>query len=73
LFKQGERSGSGWAPAKSEHISRQYPLNCPLDRISALAATATRLAATNDTLQERLINSAMQSATCRYDASSPKI
>jgi NTE family protein len=56
-FSNGDRSGTYWA-ARSD--IRNYPapgtLPCPIEKTTELAAVPTRLAALDETVQERLIN-----------------
>jgi NTE family protein len=57
LFERGERSGAYWGIRQDvKTYFPDYPLACPFDRTTALAATPTRLAAMDNGLQERLIN-----------------
>ncbi len=57
LFEAKERKGCYWGIRQA---SSTYPapgaLPCPPDKTAALAATATRLRAMDNTLQERLVN-----------------
>jgi NTE family protein len=57
LFEQKERKGSYWGIRQDiRTYFPQYPLPCPFDHTTALAATPTRLASMESALQERLIN-----------------
>lgn len=57
LFEQKERKGSFWSIRQDMRTYFQdYPFPCSIDRTTELAATPTRLAKMDDTLQERLIN-----------------
>ena len=57
LFQQKERKGSYWGIRQDvATYFTNYPLACPLNRTTELAATPTRLAKMDDTLQQRLIN-----------------
>lgn len=57
-FVRGERDGAYWGIRSHPENFGPPPgsLPCPLERIAALAATPTRLAAMDELLQERLIN-----------------
>lgn len=57
LYEQGERKGCYWGIRQNvATYFPLYPLPCPFARTLELAATPTRLAFMDDTLQERLIN-----------------
>lgn len=57
LYQQRERKGCYWGIRQDiATYFPQYPLPCPFARTLELAATPTRLAFLDDTLQERLIN-----------------
>ena len=54
---------------------QDYPIPCPIDRTTELAAVATRLAKMDDSLQQRLINwgYAISDASlrCKFDTGLP--
>jgi NTE family protein len=57
LFQQKERLGTYWGiRQKISAYSAPPALDCPFDRTTELALTATRLKQMDETLQERLIN-----------------
>jgi NTE family protein len=56
LFGQRERTGTYWGIRQDISKYGLSTLPCPVARTTELAATATRLKAMDDTLQERLIN-----------------
>ncbi len=57
LFQQGARKGCYWGIRQDlSTYYKDYPLPWALDRTTVLAATPTRLAKLEDSLQERLIN-----------------
>jgi NTE family protein len=57
MFQRGARSGCYWGIRQDVRTYFDpYPLACPVERTSALAATPTRLASMDGGLQERLIN-----------------
>lgn len=57
LFQKGERHGTYWGIRQDiRTYFDSYPFPCPFDHTTALAATPTRLAEIDGTLQERIIN-----------------
>jgi NTE family protein len=57
LFRQGARKGCYWGIRQDVNkYFGNYPLPCPLDRTTALAEAPTRLAKTDPSLQEQLMN-----------------
>jgi NTE family protein len=56
-YRDGSRQGAYWGIRTDiRNYQLADPLNCPLEKTLELAAVPTRLAATADDLQERLIN-----------------
>ena len=57
LFQQKDRKGCYWGIRQDvATYFKDYPLDCPFERTTGLAATPTRLASIDDSLQERIIN-----------------